>query len=61
MTCYKTGSCGVYEMRSCADCPASKPEYLNRNKDEKIYKEFKKLGYTDEEAKKLTELSLIFK
>lgn len=30
MTCYKNGSCGVYEMRSCAECPASKPEYLNR-------------------------------
>lgn len=31
MTCYKSGGCGVYEMRSCSECPASKPEYLNMN------------------------------
>lgn len=29
MTCYKSGGCGVYENRSCNECPASKPEYLN--------------------------------
>ncbi len=28
MSCYKSGGCGVYEMRSCDECPASKPEYL---------------------------------
>lgn len=32
MSCYKSGGCGVYEMYSCSECPASKPEYLNRNK-----------------------------
>ena len=28
MTCYKSGGCGVYENRSCSECPASKPEYV---------------------------------
>lgn len=27
MNCYKSGGCGVYENRSCAECPASKPDY----------------------------------
>ena len=36
MACYKSGGCGVYEMRSCYECPASKPEYLNRNEGETI-------------------------
>lgn len=31
MACYKSGGCGVYEMYSCSECPASKPEYANRN------------------------------
>ena len=30
MNCYKSGGCGVYENRSCDECPASKPEYLNK-------------------------------
>ena len=30
MTCYRKGGCGPYEMRSCYECPASKPEYLTR-------------------------------
>lgn len=30
MTCYKIGGCGVYENRSCSECPASKPEYLDK-------------------------------
>lgn len=30
MVCYKTGGCGVYENRSCYECPASRPEYVNR-------------------------------
>lgn len=30
MPCYRKGSCGPYEWRSCSDCPASKPEYLLR-------------------------------
>ena len=33
MACYKSGGCGVYENRSCSECPASKPEYLERNKE----------------------------
>lgn len=33
MTCYKSGGCGVYEMYSCSECPASKPEYANKNKE----------------------------
>lgn len=32
MPCYKSGGCGAYEMRSCRECPASKPEYLLRSK-----------------------------
>lgn len=32
MACYRSGGCGPYEMRSCNECPASKPEYLNREK-----------------------------
>lgn len=27
MPCYKNGGCGVYEMYSCSECPASKPFY----------------------------------
>ena len=34
MACYKSGGCGVYEMYSCSECPASKPEYLNKNESE---------------------------
>lgn len=30
MTCYKNGGCGVYENRSCSECPASKPGYVNK-------------------------------
>ncbi len=34
MNCYKDGGCGVYEMYSCYECPASKPEYLKRKERE---------------------------
>lgn len=34
MTCYKNGGCGIYEMYSCSECPASRPEYLNKNESE---------------------------
>lgn len=27
MACYRKGGCGPYEMYSCYECPASKPEY----------------------------------
>ena len=30
MACYKKGGCGSYEMYSCSECPASKPEYLDK-------------------------------
>ena len=30
MACYRSGGCGPYEMRSCSECPASKPEYTKR-------------------------------
>ena len=30
MACYRTGGCGPYEMYSCSECPASKPEYAQR-------------------------------
>lgn len=33
MTCYRDGGCGPYEMRSCSECPASKPEYKKRKCD----------------------------
>lgn len=32
MSCYRDGGCGPYEMCSCSECPASKPEYRIRNK-----------------------------
>ena len=28
--CYRKGGCGPYEMCSCNNCPASKPEYASR-------------------------------
>lgn len=31
MKCYREGGCGPYEMFSCADCPASRPEYAKGN------------------------------
>ena len=30
MACYRNSGCGPYEDRPCNECPASKPEYLNR-------------------------------
>ena len=35
MSCYRKGSCGPYEMYSCLECPASKPEYANRYTNQK--------------------------
>lgn len=32
MTCYRNGGCGPYEMYSCNERPASKPEYLRTRK-----------------------------
>ncbi len=36
MECYRNGGCGSYEMCSCYECPASKPEYLTRNNNSNI-------------------------
>lgn len=30
MACFRKGGCGPYEMCSCSECPASKPEYAKR-------------------------------
>lgn len=30
MSCYRKGGCGPYEMYSCYECPASKPEYAKK-------------------------------
>lgn len=64
MKCYKTTSgCGVYEMRSCSECPYSKPkQQLNMDEfahlpDKIPASEFLKLGYTEEEARELENLS----
>lgn len=38
MPCYKSGGCGVYEMYSCSECPASKPSYL-KPKEPKVTNE----------------------
>lgn len=40
MACYRNGGCGPYEMRSCNECPASKPQYLNKDKKFLTEKEF---------------------
>lgn len=31
MTCYREGGCGPFEMYSCNVCPASRPEYLQKD------------------------------
>ena len=36
MRCYRSGGCGPYENRSCTECPASKPSYLERGKKKEI-------------------------
>jgi len=30
MKCYREGGCGPYEMQSCSECPASKPEFVEK-------------------------------
>lgn len=52
MSCYKRGGCGVYEMNSCSECPASKPEYLERQKKTDM-SENKNIPTTNEESKVL--------
>lgn len=35
MSCYRKDGCGPYETYSCLECPASKPEYVNRYTNQK--------------------------
>lgn len=32
--CYRRNGCGSFEFLSCSECPASRPEYANRYKEE---------------------------
>jgi hypothetical protein len=41
MKCYRNGGCGPYELLSCNECPASKPDY-NKNYD--LHKSLNKKG-----------------
>ena len=38
MACFRNGGCGPYEMYSCSECPASKPEYAKRDEDKLLNK-----------------------
>lgn len=57
MKCYRNGGCGPYEMYSCNECPASKPEYLKRYilSDKEIEVE-RKMAKLIEKLEKLNEL-----
>ena len=47
MNCYKSGSCGIYENRSCSECPASKPDYLVRNLNDNFVQKLREsVSYT---------------
>ena len=37
MSCYRSGGCGPYENRPCNECPASKKEYMLKDKNISIY------------------------
>lgn len=37
MPCYRSGGCGPYEMYSCSECPASKPEYIENNRIRAVF------------------------
>lgn len=41
MACYRDGGCGPYEMYSCNECPASKPDY-KKVKDHPPYLDYQK-------------------
>lgn len=53
MKCYREGGCGPYEMYSCNECPASKPEYLNRYKTEKESEAERKLKILEEKLRRM--------
>lgn len=53
MACYRSGGCGPYEMLSCNECPASKPDYLEKRGGTKMerYGDMKnREGYSDPTA-----------
>lgn len=35
--CYRSGGCGPYENRPCNECPASKSEYLLKDKNISVF------------------------
>lgn len=49
MTCYRNGGCGPFEMYSCNVCPASKPEYLQREQPKPKTNADRIRSMTDEE------------
>ena len=60
MSCYRQGGCGPYEMLSCNECPASKPEYKERYQNNDLYvvsingenkDNYMAIGSTEQEAK----------
>ena len=54
MKCYRDGGCGPYEMYSCSECPASKPDY-KKVKDHPPYLDYPK------ERKKQTNVEKYFR
>lgn len=59
MTCYRSGGCGQYEMRSCSECPASKPEYLIKNTKSNMEFNIKELEELVEKVRCATQLPVI--
>lgn len=55
MNCYKSGSCGIYENRSCSECPASKPDYLVRNLNDNFVQKLRELSDTSQNGKRKDE------
>lgn len=39
MMCYRKGGCGPYEMLSCGECPASKPDIFAKTYEEELSNE----------------------
>lgn len=58
--CYRDGGCGPYENRPCNECPASKPEYMLKQKNISIFvcmlngevkDNYMTIAFSEEEAK----------
>ncbi len=45
MACFRNGGCGPYEMYSCSECPASKPEYAKRDEDNLLNKAISQISH----------------